>query len=121
MRLTDMPQKPTWDITNRPDADNIRRILADLYRLNTVPLDAIEALEALLTRAESAERHQTARDAGQRAAQVREVTHKGYDRTVGLIEHTLVCRVCNRTETVYRYPGAAPTVCDRDECRRRQG
>ena len=111
-----MPPKPTWDITNRSDSANIRRILADLRRTEVVPLDALEALEALLTRAESAERHQVARATGQRAAQVMEVTHKGYDRTVGLIEHTLVCRVCNRTETAYRYPGAVPTVCDRDEC-----
>ncbi len=113
-----MPQKPTWDITNRPDPDNIRRILDDLSHVPDVPLDAIEALESLLVRAEDAERRLSHRILGDRArvAQTREVTHKGYARTVGLIGHTIICRMCNRIVVVYRYPGAIPTVCDSDEC-----
>ncbi len=55
--MTDMPQKPTWDITNLPDPDNIRRILNDLRHVPDVPMDAIEALERLLVRAEDAEQH----------------------------------------------------------------
>ena len=113
-----MPRKPTWDITNRPDPDNIRRILDDLCLLSDVPLDAIEALESLLVRVEDTERRLSQRAQVDRkpATQVRDVTHKSYARTVGLLGHTIICRVCNRMVVVYRYPGAIPTICDSDEC-----